>query len=350
MSEPFATALCPLPLGESDRILLAHGQGARLARRLVREVLVPALDNEYLRPLEDGALLPGVDGRVVMTTDSVVVSPLVFPGGDIGSLAVHGTVNDLAVCGAEPLYLSLALIVEEGLRLTILQTVVDSIARAARACGVSIVTGDTKVVPRGAADGLFVNMTGIGRRRAGADLGVHRVQAGDRILVSGTVGEHGAAVLAARDDIGLGDALASDTAPLHHLVAALLDARIDVRLLRNVTRGGVAAVLHEVAEAAGFTAVVEDSSVPISGAVRLACGRFGLDPLHVASGGKLVAVVAPADAPRALDTLRAHPLGRRADVIGEVGPASGHAVLVRGPRGTLRVLDEPKGPPLPRIC
>ena len=351
MSEDVVTAMtCPLPLTGGDRVLLAHGEGARLTRRLVREVLVEALDNAHLRALGDGAVLPAIDGPVVMTTDSFVVSPLVFPGGDIGSLAVHGTVNDLAVSGAEPLYLSLALIVEEGLPLATLGAVVASVARTARVCGVPIVTGDTKVVPRGAADGLFLNTTGIGRLRAGTDLGAHRVRPGDGILVSGTLGDHGVAVLAAREDLGLGEGLVSDTAPLHGLVGTLLDAGLDVRFLRDATRGGVSAVLHELAEASGLSAVVEESAVPLSDAVRGACELLGLDPLYVANEGKLVAVVAAADAARALDCLRAHPLGRRAAIIGRIGAASDHGVLVRGLLGALRVLDEPTGAPLPRIC
>ncbi len=339
---------CPVPLGPGDRVLLAHGEGARLSRRLVRGLLLTAFDNEYLRPLADGAVLPPVAGRLVMTTDSHVVSPLFFPGGDIGKLAVHGTVNDLAVCGAEPLYLTLSLIIEEGLPLETLGRVVASVAEAARACGVRVVTGDTKVVPRGAADGLFLNTAGVGRLADGIDLGAHRVRDGDRVLVSGTLGDHGVAVLAARG-LGLGDGLRSDTAGLHGLVAGLLASGADVRFLRDATRGGVAAVLHELAEAAGVQAVIEERSLPVSPAVRGACGILGLDPMHIANEGKLVAVVAAQDAARALACLRTHDLGREAAAIG--GLAAGPArVLVRGPLGVLRVLDEPSGAPLPRIC
>jgi hydrogenase expression/formation protein HypE len=329
-------------------VLLAHGEGGRLSRRLIREMLLTALDNDYLRPLGDGAVLPPVGGRLVMTTDSHVVSPLFFPGGDIGLLAVHGTVNDLAMCGAEPLYLSLGLIVEEGLPLEVLGRVVASVASAARGCGVRVVTGDTKVVPRGAADGLFLTTAGVGRLADGVDLGAERVRPGDVVLVSGTVGDHGLAVLAARG-LGLGEGLRSDTAPLHGLARAVLECGATVRFLRDPTRGGVAAVLHELAESASAQVVVDERAVPASPAVRGACGLLGLDPLHVANEGKLVAVVAPEGADAALACLRSHELGREAAVIGEVrsGPPR---VLVRGGLGVLRVLDEPAGAPLPRIC
>lgn len=341
---------CPVSLPAGDRLLLAHGEGARLTRRLIREVLLAAFDNEFLRPLADGAVLPPVDGWVVFTTDSYVVSPLFFPGGDIGKLAVHGTVNDLAVCGAEPLYLSLGLIVEEGLPLDTLRRVVGSVADAARCCGVQVVTGDTKVVPKGAADGLFVNTTGLGRLRPRANLGAHRVRPGDRVLVSGTIGDHGIAVLSAREGLDLGDALVSDTAPVHGLVAALFESGIDVHFLRDPTRGGVSAVLHELAEDAGAGVVIEELALPLSEPVRGACEILGLDPLYVANEGKLLAVVAADDAGRALACLRRHPLGASAAVIGEVTGCGAAQMLVRGPLGVLRVLDEPSGALLPRIC
>jgi hydrogenase expression/formation protein HypE len=331
-------------------VLLAHGEGARLTRRLVRELLLEALDNEFLRPLADGAVLPAIDGPLVLTTDSYVVSPLFFPGGDIGKLAVHGTVNDLAVCGAEPLYLTLGLIIEEGLPLDTLKQVVHSIRDAARDCDVQVVTGDTKVVPRGAADGLFVNTTGIGRMRPGVDVGTHRVRPGDRVMVSGTIGDHGIAILAAREGLELEPTLPSDTAPLHELVRALFEAGVDVHFLRDPTRGGVSAVLHEVAEGAGVSVAIDESSLPLAGPVRGACEILGLDPLHVANEGKVLALVAPEEAERALDCLRTHPLGKGAAVIGEIISTTARQVLVRGPLGVSRMLDEPGGACLPRIC
>jgi hydrogenase expression/formation protein HypE len=341
---------CPVPAAPpGDRVLLAHGEGARLTRRLIRDEILAALDNEFLRPLGDGAVLPEVSGKLVVSTDGFVVSPLVFPGGDIGSLAVHGTVNDLAVCGAEPLYLTLGLIAEEGLPLATLRRVLRSAAESARACGVRVVTGDTKVVPRGAADLLFLHTTGVGRLRPGVALGPELVRPGDRILVSGPVGDHGLAVLAAREGLGVGEGLVSDTAPLHGLVAALLDGGAEVRFLRDPTRGGVSAVLHELAEAAGVGVVLEETAVPVRPAARGACELLGLDPLYVACEGRLVAVFGPQTADRALACLRGHPLGAGAALVGEVraGPPQ---VLVCGPLGQFRVLDEPSGAPLPRIC
>ena len=339
---------CPVPRAEGERVLLAHGEGGRLTRRLIRELLLPRLDNDALRPLADGAVVAAPAGRMVLTTDSYVVSPLFFPGGDIGKLAVHGTVNDLAVCGARPRYLSLGLIVEEGLPLDTLRRVLESLGEAARACGVYVVTGDTKVVPRGAADGLFLNTAGVGELRADVDLAATRVRPGDQVLVSGTVGDHGIAILSAREGLGLGEEVRSDTAPLDGMVHALLD-EVGVRFLRDATRGGVAAVLHELSDAAGVSVILDEAAVPVSEPVRGACELLGLDPLYVANEGKLVAVVAPEDAGRALACLRAHPLGRAA-VIGEVRPRDRTPVQVRGLLGSLRALDEPSGAPLPRIC
>jgi hydrogenase expression/formation protein HypE len=341
---------CPAPLPAGECVLLAHGEGAGLSRRLIREIVLAALDNDLLRPLGDGAVSPDLGGRIVFSADSYVVSPLFFPGGDIGKLAVHGTVNDLAVCGAEPLYLSLGLIIEEGLPLETLRRVIRSVADCARACGVSVVTGDTKVVPHGAADGLFLHTAGVGRLRQGVDLGAHRVRSGDRILVNGPVGDHGIAVLCAREGIDMGDGLRSDTAPLHGLVAALLDAKIDVHFMRDATRGGVSAVLHEVAEAAGVGVEIEEAAVPLSPAVRGACELLGLDPLYVANEGKLVVIVTAEDADRTLACLRGHAQGADAAIIGDIRDGEKGQVLIRGSLGGLRFLDEPAGAPLPRIC
>lgn len=342
---------CPVPHPPpADRVQLAHGEGARLSRRFIRQEVLAAFDNPYLRPLGDAAVLPAVAGELVVSADGFVVSPLFFPGGDIGSLAVHGTVNDLAVGGAEPLYLTLGIISEEGLPLDTLRRVLRSIADAAAACNVAVVAGDTKVVPRGAADGLFLHTTGIGRKRPGVDLAPRRVRPGDAVLVSGTVADHGLAVLAAREGL-LGESdLRSDTAPLHGLVAALLACGGGVKFLRDPTRGGVSAVLHELAEAAGLAVQIDEMTVPLSDAARGACELLGLDPLYVANEGKLVAVVAADLADAALTALRSHPLGARAARIGEVRDGPAGEVTVRGPLGQLRVLDEPSGAPLPRIC
>ena len=341
---------CPVPHSPGERILLAHGEGARLTRRLIRDVLLDAFDNEFLRPMADAAVLPRIDGQVVMTTDSYVVSPLFFPGGDIGRLAVHGTVNDLVVCGAEPMYLSLGLIVEEGLPLETFSRVVHSIRESAQACRVQVVTGDTKVVPRGASDGLFVNTTGIGRLRPGIDLGFRRVRPGDRVLLSGTIGDHGIAILSAREGLDLGSSVQSDTAAIYDLVRTLFDGAIDVRFMRDPTRGGVSAALHELAEAAGLSVVLDEASLPLSEPVRGACEILGLDPLYIANEGKLLAIVPADEAGAALACLRRHPLGAAAALIGEIRADSSPQVLVRGSLGSLRVLDEPSGAPLPRIC
>ena len=350
MNTTSSSLLCPTPHSESEHIQLAHGEGARLSRRLISQELLAAFANPFLAPLADAATLPAVDGRLVMTTDSSVVSPLFFPGGDIGSLAVYSAINDLAVSGADPLYLSLALILEEGLPIETLRRVVRSIKEAVQQSGVSIVTGDTKVVPRGAVDKLFVCMTGIGRLRSDADLGMHRVQPGDKILVSGTLGDHGLAVLSSREGLELGDELRSDSAPLHDLVARLLESGADVHFLRDPTRGGVAAVLHEMVEQSSFAVHLYERTLPVSPSARGACELLGLDPLHIANEGKLIAVVGSASVDLAVNTMRRHPHGVHASVIGEVLASSSPEVLLINRFGQLRSIDEPSGAPLPRIC
>ncbi len=340
---------CPTPLPVGAQIMLAHGEGARLTRRLIREELLPVLGNDLLGPLADSATLPACDGTLLMTTDSSVVSPLFFPGGDIGTLAVHSAVNDLAVCGAVPLYLSLAFILEEGFDVGLLRRILCCIAAAANTCGVRVVTGDTKVVPRGAADGIFINTTGLGRLRAGVDLGPHRVRPGDQILVSGTLGDHGLTVLAARNRLDF-KGLASDTAPLHDLVAHLLDCGADVHFLRDPTRGGAAGVLYELLEHGPWDIRLDESALPLSDAGRGACELLGLDPWFIANEGKLIAVVAEADTERALAAMKKHPLGKQAIRVGEVREGGMRQVVVQGILGAERVLDEPTGAPLPRIC
>lgn len=341
---------CPVPQFDKERIQLAHGEGARLTRRLIRDEILAAFSNPFLAPLADAALLPDIQGRLVMTTDSSVVNPLFFPGGDIGSLAIHSAINDLAVAGAEPLYVSVALILEEGLPLATLRRVLRSMSEAARSCGVAVVTGDTKVVPHGDADQLFICTTGIGRLRAGVDLGTDRVGAGDAILVSGAIGDHGLAILGAREGLDFGEQLRSDSAPLHELVATLLGSGADVHFLRDPTRGGVAAVMHELAEQCSLTAHLVETSIPLSAAARGACELLGLDPLHIANEGKLIAVVASQDKQLALDALRGHTLGIHACEIGVLTPNRHSQVFLTNRLGQVRVIDEPSGAPLPRIC
>lgn len=330
---------------------MGHGGGGRLAQRLLERTLWPAFANPYLDRRDDQAVLPVEAGRIAFTTDSFVVRPLVFPGGDLGSLAVHGTVNDLAMAGARPVWMSTALILEEGTPLATVERVVASLAAAARAAGVAVVTGDTKVVGKGQGDQIYVSAAGIGIVPPGLDLTARAVRPGDAILVSGTLGEHGMAVLAAREELGLIGDLKSDSAPLHLLVGALLaDPSHGVRALRDPTRGGVAAVLTEIARASGTSMEVEEAALPVSDPVRGATELLGLDPLLVACEGRLVAFVDPARADAALAALRAHPQGTRAARIGTVGAGPPGTVTVRTALGPTRVLDLPLTDPLPRIC
>lgn len=346
------TAACPLPIAESERILMGHGSGGRLTTQLIEEELLPALSNPALDRLEDQAVLPlpEAGGRLAFTTDSYVVSPIFFPGGDIGELAVNGTVNDLAMGGARPLALSLALILEEGLPLSDLRRVIASVAHAARIADVRVVTGDTKVVGRGHGDQIFINTAGIGVVPAGVELGVGRVRPGDAVLVSGTIGDHGMAIMAQRTGIELAGALVSDTAALHGLVEALLEACPNTHAMRDPTRGGLAATLVEIASRARVGIQIEEARVPLRDSVRGACELLGVDPLLVANEGKLVAFVPPSAAERAVATLRAHPLGRNAACIGWVADDPRGLVVVETSIGGRRILDLPYAEPLPRIC
>lgn len=336
----------------SDRILLAHGGGGRLTQELVRELFVPAFANPALAALSDAAL-PGElpPGRPAFTTDAFVVEPSVFPGGDLGYLSVCGTVNDLAVSGAAPLWLSWAVILEEGLEVEVLRTFVAGAARAAAEAGVQIVAGDTKVVPRGKADGAFVVTAGIGVVPPGRELGDHRVTAGDAVLVSGPIGEHGATVMACRHHLG-GIALRSDCAPLGSLAAALQGCGAEIHAMHDPTRGGVATTCHEAASRAGVRVVLDQEAVPVGPPVAAVCDLLGLDPLYVACEGRLLAWVRGDHAERALAALHAHPQGRGAACIGRVEPRlDGQApVVLRTPYGSLRVLDLLAGAELPRIC
>lgn len=333
----------------SRRILLAHGGGGRLTHELVKSLFLPALANPVLQELADAAVLPPQEGALAFTTDAFVVDPPVFPGGDLGYLSVCGTVNDLAMVGARPLALSWALILEEGLEEGLLTTIVAGAARACQEVGVSLVAGDTKVVPQGKGDRAFVTTAGVGVLQ-GPALGDRRIQAGDAVLVSGTIGEHGATVLAARH--GLAGELRSDVAPLWPLVAALLEAGVEVHALHDPTRGGVATVCYEVAERTGLRIELEEGAVPVRPAVRAVMELLGLDPLYVACEGRLLAFVNHQDAGRAVETLRSHPQGREAAIIGVVRDRQpGHAPLVLRTRfGPLRPLDLLSGAELPRIC
>lgn len=336
-------------------ITLAHGSGGKAMRDLIDDVFLTAFANPALAPLEDQARFAlsalARDGdRLAFTTDSYVVDPLFFPGGDIGELAVNGTVNDLAVSGARPLYLSCGMILEEGFPVAELRRIVASMQRAAEAAGVAIVTGDTKVVHRGAVDKLFINTSGIGVIPVGVNIAAERACAGDKVLINGFVGDHGVAILAARDDLALESPVRSDTAPLNGLIEVLLLACPDVHCLRDATRGGIATVLNEFAQSAGVCINLEEPAIPVREPVRGVAEILGLDPLYFANEGKLVALV-PADrAERALAAMREHPLGRDAALIGEVGEAPEGTVIMHTAFGGERIVDMLVGEQLPRIC
>ncbi len=348
---------CPLPLRDYPEIVLAHGGGGRLMADLIHELFLPQLDNPYLRPLADSAILPlgQGGGRLAFSTDAYVVQPLFFPGGDIGSLAVNGTVNDLAVCGAWPLALSVALILEEGFALADLDRVARSLAAAARQVGVPVVTGDTKVVERCRGDGCYAISSGIGWLPPGVELGPQQMTVGDAVLVSGPIGRHGIAVLSAREGLGFETEVQSDCAPLHELARLMLevgtsDGGLALHAMRDPTRGGVAAVLSELAQAAGLGIEIDEPLVPVPAGVRAACEMLGLDPLHVANEGILVAFVAAEALAAMLERLRAHPLGRETAVVGRLVADHPGRVVIRTPIGSTRILDRPLGEQLPRIC
>jgi hydrogenase expression/formation protein HypE len=349
-----------------DRIVIAHGGGGELMGRLIRAHLLPPLHNERLAALTDGAVLPWTTGDLVFTTDSYVVTPLEFPGGDIGRLAVAGTVNDLSVMGAVPVALSLGLILEEGLPLEVLDRVVASIAAAAREAGVEIVTGDTKVIERRVAqppsagvtqpgvavprDELFINTAGVGRLRPGVRLGLGRVEPGDAVLVNGRVAEHGLAVMSVRSGIEFESSLRSDAAPLNGLIAAVLETGSDVKFMRDATRGGIAGVLADISETRDLSVEIDEARVPLSPTARHAAEMLGLDPLTVANEGKCVFVVAGKDAAAVLAACRAHPLGKDAAVIGRVTDTRPALVELITRVGGRRIVQRPYGEELPRIC
>jgi hydrogenase expression/formation protein HypE len=339
------------PRLHDDVVTLAHGAGGKASAALLESVFLPAFGTGPLTAQSDAALIEApAHGRIAMTTDSFVVQPLRFPGGSIGDLAVNGTVNDLAVMGAQPLGLAAAFVLEEGLPIDELRALVDDMARAAAAAGVSIVTGDTKVVGHGAADGLYVTTAGVGAVPAGRALEASGIVPGDAVLVSGTLADHGMAVMLARGDLALAADIRSDTAPLVSLVDALLDAAPGTRWMRDATRGGVGTVVNELARAADVAIVLDEAALPVRPEVAGACEMLGIDPLHVANEGKLVAVVPAEQAAAALEAMRAHPTGRDTACIGHVlADPPGIAVLATAFGGT-RILDVLVGDPLPRIC
>ncbi|NGZ01577.1 MAG: hydrogenase expression/formation protein HypE [Nitrospira sp. WS238] len=351
MSEtrPFEPS-CPLPVSAKNTVQLAHGGGGRVMQEFIQDVFVRAFQNPMLESLHDGATWPVEKGTLAFTTDSYVVRPLFFPGGDIGSLAVNGTINDLAMCGAKPLYLSAGFILEEGLSMEVLQRVVNSMAEAARAAGVPIVTGDTKVVDRGKGDGIFINTSGVGVVPIGVRVLPTLIQPGDAILVSGDLGSHGVAVLSVREGLTFDGNVESDSAPLHHIVADLIETGIELHCLRDLTRGGLASVLNELAAAAKIGITVEESAVPVSEPVRGACELLGLDPLYVANEGRFVAIVPASQAEAALAVMHRHKAASQAAHIGTVTDRDSPMVVLGTVVGTHRILDLLSGEQLPRIC
>ncbi|MHC5024265.1 MAG: hydrogenase expression/formation protein HypE [Planctomycetota bacterium] len=333
------------------RIVLAHGGGGQLTDDLLREVVRPRFSNPYLDALDDSAVLPVSDGRMVFTTDSYVVQPLEFPGGNIGRLAVSGTVNDLAVCGAVPAFISLGLILEEGLETATLERVLDAAAATAEEAGVSIVTGDTKVVARGEADGMYVNTAGIGFRRPEIDLHPSRIEPGDVLIVSGTIADHGLAIMLQREaKTVIRSELESDAAPLASLIGRLLDEVDDVVFMRDPTRGGFAGVASDLAAESGLRLVIDELEIPVRQETRYAAEMLGLDPLSVANEGKVMIVVRPSAAKRALEVLRANPLGRSAAVIGRFESDRDGVCEIVTDVGGRRIIQKPYGEELPRIC
>lgn len=349
-TKTIAEFTCPAPLPAKDTILLGHGSGGKLSAELVRNIFLPSLHNPVLARLDDQAIVNIQGQRLAFTTDSFVVQPLFFPGGNIGSLAVHGTVNDLAMGGAKPLFLSAAFIIEEGFSIEQLRRVVESMHQAASEVGVEIVTGDTKVVEKGKGDGLFITTTGIGIVPEGLELSADRARPGDKVLLSGSIGEHGIAILAQRAGLEFETQIQSDSAALHSLAARMLDASRGIRCMRDPTRGGVSSTLNEIAQQSRVGIELEEESIPVREEVRGACELLGLDPLYVANEGKLIAIVAPDAADVVLRAMQEHPLGTNAQIIGTVKRENSGLVIMRTPLGTTRVVDMLAGDQLPRIC
>ena len=341
---------CPSPLAIQDKILLGHGSGGKLSAELIHSIFLPAFENPALSKLDDQAIVSIHGTRLAVTTDSFVVKPLFFPGGDIGSLAVHGTVNDLAMGGARPLFLSAAFIIEEGLSIDVLRRVVHSLRDAARKAGVEVITGDTKVVEKGCGDELFINTTGIGLVPAGLELSADRARPGDIVLVSGYLGDHGIAILAQRQGLEFECPVLSDSAALHTLVAAIVEAGCEVRCMRDPTRGGLSSALNEIAQQSQVSIQLDEDRIPVREEVRGACEMLGLDPLYVANEGKLIAIVDPAAAEQVLAIMRKHPLGGDAQIIGTVTDRQSVPLSMRTAYGTNRVVDMLSGDQLPRIC
>jgi len=343
-------AACPLPITDHPQIVLGHGSGGKLTADLIQKIFLPAFNNPYLARLDDQAVFELDGTRLALTTDSFVVTPIFFPGGDIGRLAVNGTVNDLAMSGARPLHITAAFILEEGLSTDDLRRVAGSMQAAAAEAGVSVVTGDTKVVNRGKGDQIFITTTGLGVIEKPVAISADRARPGDKILLSGFIGDHGIAIMSQRENLEFEGAVESDTAPLHSLVASMLEASQEIHCLRDPTRGGVATTLNEIAARSKVGMEIQEREIPVREAVKGACEILGLDPLYVANEGKLVAVVAPEAAAAVLEKMQAHPFGRDARLIGTVVQEHAPLVLMKTEIGGTRIVDLMIGEQLPRIC
>ena len=344
-------AICPIPLSHDEQIVMGHGSGGKMSHDLIAKYFSSSFDNPALRAGDDaGVVQPSVCARLAISTDSHVVAPLFFPGGDIGRLSVCGTVNDVAMMGAVPLYLSAGFILEEGLHLDILARVIESMRAAAQEAGVQIVAGDTKVVQRGKADGLYINTTGVGTVEQGMEIGGANAKPGDVVILSGPIGNHGIAVLSARGELGFQADVQSDVAPLNHLITKIIETSEHVHVLRDPTRGGVATTLNEIARQSHIGIVIREDAIPTRPAVAAACEMLGFDPLYVANEGKVIVIVAREDADKVLSTMRATKYGEEAVVIGEVRAEPPNRVLMKTRIGSTRVVDVLMGEMLPRIC
>lgn len=350
MTVDFSSWVCPVPLRDHPNIVMGHGGGGKLSAELIEHLFMPVLGNPTLKGLGDSAMLSIESGRIAMSTDSFVVRPLFFPGGSIGDLAVNGTVNDLAMSGAKPLYLSAGFILEEGLPLSTLAGIIECMGEAASNAGVTIVTGDTKVVERGHGDGVYINTSGIGVIPDTVHIGPGQAQPGDVVLVSGTIGDHGVAILSVREGLEFETLIESDSAALNDLVVVMLGASPQIRVLRDPTRGGVASSLNEIAQSSNVGIEIEERAVPVKPAVRAACEMLGLDPLYVANEGKLLAIVPESAADTILNAMRQHPLGQNATRIGRVVEAHPGMLVAKTGLGATRVVDMQVGEQLPRIC
>ena len=341
---------CPLPISDYKNVLLAHGGGGRLSQQMIQKMFVPQFQNEYLEQLHDGAIINMNGGRLAFSTDSYVINPIFFPGGNIGTLAVNGTVNDLAMCGAMPMYLSAAFIIEEGFAMDELWRIVLSMQEAAKMAGVQLVTGDTKVVDKGKGDKIFINTSGIGAIENDVDINPKNARPGDKIILNGAIAAHGIAIMSVREGLEFKTRVESDCAPLNDLVRTMFRVSKQIHVLRDPTRGGVASALNEIAESANVGIMIHENRIPVADEVRGACEILGFDPLYVANEGKLLAFVDPADSERVLSAMRLHPLGKDAVVIGEVTSVNPRSVLMKSRIGGTRVVDMLSGEQLPRIC